>query len=291
MVIGMMALIIFGVFSILISQTSSFIFVGILLVAISIYYLYSLIKATLDLAAENTAIRKKYRELAEIDQEKSDFMNVTSHQLRTPLTEMRWSLEHILQDQNISPDSKSVIERSVGSVKRLTAIVEDLLKARVLEDGATDGKKDPIDLGGLVREIVDELRDTAEQKKVELVFSPFEQAITVIGDRAELRGAVKNVIDNAIRYSPQKTVHVSLNADRKTAQVRIEDTGIGIDMEDYGRVFQKFFRGKNAMLTQPDGSGIGLYTTKRILERCGGNINFFSQLGKGTIFMIALPRT
>jgi len=136
---------------------------------------------------------------------------------------------------------------------------------------------------------VEDEKEFAREKEVALVYNPPEHPIILHGAEEELGMAIENVIDNAIRYAPHGSVTVTLQAGHGSAQVRIEDTGIGIAAEDRDRIFRKFYRAQNALLAQPDGTGIGLYITKKIVEKHGGSVSFASELGKGTKFLITLP--
>lgn len=289
-VIGIIAIIILGLVTIFKTQTSTLFIPAMTLMGIYTYYTYRIIRDTLRIKLENEEIRRQYGQLLELDREKSDFMAVTAHQLRTPLTEIRWSLESISQDKNISEPVRTTLQKSMLSVNRIIGIVDEMIRARIFEqNGGFVLKMEKVDAAGLIREIMEELEVFSRQKNTIMSFTAVEQNVTLLADQGTLKMALKNVIDNAIRYSPQGRVGISLYTQTNRANIKIEDSGVGIDPTDYDRIFKKFFRGKNAVLVEPDGTGVGIYTAKKIIEKHNGTIDFTSTLGKGTIFNITMP--
>ena len=174
---------------------------------------------------------------------------------------------------------------------RLANIVEEMLKTRAFEIQNHILRKTNFSAAALISEIVTSRDLLAQQKNVDLNFSPPEKEVTLNADKDKMKIVLENIIDNAVRYAPNGRVDITLGTEGRKAKIEVQDTGIGIDLEDQKRIFTKFFRAKNALLVQPDGSGIGLFATKTIVEQHGGTINFFSQLGKGTKFVITLPLT
>lgn len=290
-VLGMIILILASVILLFTAETPRTAILGFIPVAIYTYYIYRIIKEALRITNENERIRKQYGELLEIDQEKSAFINVTSHQLRTPLSEIRWSVELAMREKDLSANVRGLLQKSMESIERLVAIVDALYKARTVEELNQQIRKDAVDPVMLIQEVIGELSGLTRQKEVAISFQPLEKTLTIPADREELKSALKQILDNAVRYSPKGRVQVSLSTEPGILKIRVEDTGIGIALEEYNRVFKKFFRGKNALLVEPNGSGVGLHTAKQIINQHGGTIEFFSQLNKGTVFIIVLPQT
>lgn len=288
-IVGMLTILALSVVSIFASGSEpSNVLFWLLLVGIYTFYVFMIIKRGLSLQSENEELKQKYGELLELDQEKTDFVTVTSHQLRTPLNEIKWILGYAI-GQEMSETARQALQKGLFATNRIVGIVNSILRARTLDlrDGALERKE--IDLGEAISKIVEEEKEFAREKEVALVYNPPESPVVLHGAEEELGMAIENVIDNAIRYAPHGTVTVALQAGHGSAQVRIEDTGIGIAAEDRDRIFRKFYRAQNALLAQPDGTGIGLYITKKIVEKHGGNVSFASELGKGTKFFITLP--
>ena len=288
-IVGMLTILVLSVVSIFASgnEPSNVLF-WLLLVGIYTFYVFMIIKRGLSLQNENEELKQKYGELLELDQEKTDFVTVTSHQLRTPLNEIKWILGYAI-GQEMSEAARQALQKGLFATNRIVGIVNSILRARTLDlrDGALERKE--IDLGEIVSKIVEDEKEFAREKETVLVYYPPESPVILHGAQEELGMAIENVIDNAIRYAPHGSVTVTLQAGHGSVQIRIEDTGIGISAEDRDRIFRKFYRAQNALLAQPDGTGIGLYITKKIVEKHGGSVSFASELGKGTKFLITLP--
>ncbi len=288
-VIGIMAIMFVGVTTILTSNKPEAVAPTLIFITAYTFYIYRMIKKVIQMRQENEEVKKQYKDLLAIDKEKSDFITVTSHQLRTPLTEVRWSLGYALQMPGLDPQINSTLQKTLESVERLAKIVDDILKARTFEHNDILLNIQPVDTETLIRKIMENLELFAEKQKTSVSFSPPEHKIIIGADPEKIKMALENIIDNAIRYSPNGKVSISTASGEGKATIQVEDTGVGIDSSDQNMIFTKFFRAKNALLVQPDGSGIGLYATKSIIQKHEGTINFFSELNKGTKFIITLP--
>jgi len=290
-VIGMIAIFITGLAAFFTAAAEPrFIAAGLGFMIIYTFYIYRIVRTGLKENLENEKIRQKYGKLLEIDREKSDFITVTSHQLRTPLSGIKWSLESLARNEALSDESRQSIRLTLENVDRLAKIVDDMIKTRTFEEKINAPlQKKPVNLTELLTVIIEDLNPFAQEKNVSVNFAQPENEVIVEGDETILKIALKQVIDNAIRYSPGGLVEITLRPTGSKVVIHVKDTGIGIAPEDYGRVFKKFYRGKNALLVSPDGSGVGLHTAKNIIEAHQGTVNFFSELKKGTTFIITLP--
>ena len=257
---------------------------GILI--IYVITLFRIIRFTFRSDREIEKIRSQYQDLIKIERAKTEFMTVTSHQLNTPLAEVRWGLESLLSAEGIEKENRDMISMILKGVNRIVETVADINKALSQKDKtATDYASElkTVQLAELILEIVNVLGGVAREKNVTLSFEGPEQEIFLGGNKDKLTSAIKNVIDNAIRYTPGGRVIISLRKEGASAIIRVQDTGIGILPEDTPLMFKKFFRGKNALLLQPDGSGLGLFTAREIIENAGGKIDFISTPERGTI--------
>lgn len=307
--ISTLVMIIAGFVTISISGGKNFLTFAVILMAIYTFYLYKALYGALKIQRENEVLKRKHGELLEIDKEKSNFITITSHQLRTPLTEIKWALSAVVE-RELDGTTRGVIQKSLDSINRLVDIVNGMIGTAAAKSdksdlsdlaatksdlaaadkiGGADKKEKPIDLPSLIEEIMGDLNFLIAQKETAVNFTPTERKVVIRGDREKIKLALRNVIDNAIRYSPQGKINIACRIEAENASIRIEDSGIGIAPEDTERVFRKFFRGKNALLVQPDGSGMGLFTAQKIIDEHGGKISFISTLGKGTIFLVTLP--
>lgn len=289
-VISMIMLIVLILITLMNSATQRITFLGLIFMGIYAFYMYRLIKDAIQTKRDNEEIRKKYGELVEVDRQKSDFILVASHQLRTPLTEIKWSVDYILRNQQLDAATGDTLKKTLASTKNLARIVNEMFNAQALDGGANNIlKRTSVDAAALLSEIINELALEAQQKNVSVQFSSPDDQILIDADKEKIKIAFENILDNAIRYSPDGTVKIFLNKEGDSAHLRVEDTGIGIELKEQGRIFTKFFRTENAILLQPDGSGVGLYATKSIIEKHGGSISFTSEPKKGTVFRVLVP--
>lgn len=235
-------------------------------------------------------IERDITEEQEVDRMKTEFVSVASHQLRTPLTGIRWLLELIETNTKLTKEQKQIIEEITINTDRMVTLVNDLLDVSHIETGrkfAIEPTK--IKLNLLIDEAVDVNRVKASKKRITLDVKKDED-IEVFVDANKTNEVIANLIDNAIKYSKaEKTVHVATKVYRNNFEVTIRDEGVGIPRTQQSQVFNKFFRADNAVKMQASGSGLGLYIAKSIIEAHGGTITFESEENKGTKFIIKMP--
>lgn len=252
------------------------------------YYMYAIVKETLRQKYEKEETKRRFSELIELDKVKSDFLTVAQHQLRTPLSGLRWGLENIRADASLSKDARHIADESAKKAEDAISIVNEMLRTAEMKTTSFTLEKKPVELGALIASVLDELKDLAVRKRVSISFAHAAKA-SVPADRKSLSVAFLNIFDNAIRYSPNGKVTVTLSRGADGTEITIADTGIGIHPDDLGRLFERFYRGKNAILLDPNESGVGLYIAKQIIEKHGGAIFVDSTLGKGTVVRVTLP--
>jgi len=260
-----------------------------LFIGIFSYYLYIIIKEGVREKFEKEEVRRKYFDLAEIDQAKTVFVTVTSHQLQTPLSELRWAINSILEKKQWDQEVEDILKRSNGSVARLVGIVKSLLETTQSGKTQVEYQRIPIDLLKMIDSIVQELKNLAAQNTVAVRVEAPPGDCIVKGDPDRLRSAFLNIIENAVKYSPHGTVAISFVKEPYDIKVSVTDTGIGISSQEQSHIFTRFFRASNAISLEPNETGVGLYITKYIIEKHYGTIDFVSELGKGTTFNVALP--
>jgi signal transduction histidine kinase len=227
---------------------------------------------------------------------KTEFISIAAHQLRTPLTALNWSFESlnkILGENN--PDMKEVgnlTKEGWQLTERSLKMVNDLLNAARIEEGRFGFNFEEVNLIDFLSAIIKQAEPIAKGYGIKIIFSPAGTNYPVKIDQELLGIAISNLLDNGIKYNTKNgEVVVSAGPDQKQGFVRIEirDTGVGIPKEELDKMFQKFYRGTNVVQMEPNGSGLGIYITKNIIERLGGKIGIESQLGRGTIFSFTLP--
>ena len=212
-----------------------------------------------------------------------------SHELKTPLTILRGEIEVGLKRLRTPEEYQKILASNLEEVKHMSRMVEDLLTLARADMGALELRKEVVDLGGLVKEVWEEVRLWAEDKGVELLFQEDGEA-RVMGDRGRLRQLALNLIDNAIKYTPSGgRVELRVVRDGDEVTFSVADTGEGIPAEDLQRIFERFYRVDKARSRQRGGTGLGLSICKWIAEAHGGRISAESELGRGSKFHVSLP--
>lgn len=225
---------------------------------------------------------------------KTEFVSIAAHQLRTPLSAIKWTLMALLEGDlgELSKEQRQYLEKTNLSNERMINLVDDLLNLSRIEEGRYIQKNVFSKFEGLVQKIVDSLQMKAKQKNVKLNFEKPKNLPEILMDKEKISLVVQNLIENAINYSLQggeAFVSVDKNADRQEVEFRIKDFGIGIPESQQKRIFTKFFRAENAVKAETVGSGLGLFINKNIIESHGGRIWFESKEGQGTTFHFTLP--
>jgi signal transduction histidine kinase/CheY-like chemotaxis protein len=225
--------------------------------------------------------------LKELDRIKSEFVTTVSHDLRSPLTAVLGYLELIERAGSVNEQQGEFIDRAQMSVTQITDLVNDLLELGRVEAGLDMAKEDT-PLTVLARYAIEGLRGSAEAKEITLEVDLQEYAPLVNGDPVRLRQMIGNLLDNAIKYTPEKgVVHLKVEVEGDQVILRISDNGMGIPQADQPYLFDKFFRASNIPEDLP-GTGLGLSIVKSIVDNHGGRIWVDSKLGEGTTFTVVL---
>ena len=237
-------------------------------------------------------LRVANRHLKELDQAKDEFISMASHQLRTPLTTIKGYLSMILEGDAgaISDTQKQFTGYAFEGADRMVNLIADLLNVSRLSAGRFMIESKPCDLGKIVEDEVRQLQSHAVAKKLELVYHPSKKVLPMISlDDNKTRQVIMNFIDNAIYYTKEGTISVSVTKVDSAIRLTVRDTGIGVPLDARRKLFSKFYRADNAQTVRPDGTGLGLYLAKRVIEDQGGTIIFESVEGKGSTFGFELP--
>ncbi|OIO46663.1 MAG: hypothetical protein AUJ28_02080 [Parcubacteria group bacterium CG1_02_37_51] len=227
----------------------------------------------------------------EIENVKSEFVSVASHQLRTPLSAIRWFLEMILAGDlgSINDEQKDILNDTLESNKRMIYLVNDLLNVSRLEDAKLNVTPVPTDFTALLTSIIRESESLALKKKIKIDL----QTVTIPEisiDPSLIGQVVQNLLSNAIKYSDKgTTVKVDLVIKDQDLYLAITDQGHGIPIEQQKRIFEKFFRANNVIKMETEGTGLGLYIAKMLVELSDGHIGFTSTEGQGSTFYLTLP--
>lgn len=232
----------------------------------------------------------------EVDRMKTEFVSLASHQLRTPLTSIKWYAELLLTDEEkgkLKGEKREFVEEIHGGNERMINLVNDLLNVSRIETGKKFViEKIKTDIGSLVTQAVKEQEVIAGQKNIQIVCeNELKKKALILIDGEKIRQVFQNFISNAVKYSPAKsTIIVNCHENEENYIFSVKDQGLGIPKDQQARIFEKFFRASNVILTEAEGTGLGLYIAKSIVEGHGGKIWFESVDKKGTTFYFSLPK-
>lgn len=232
------------------------------------------------------AIVGSFRRLAETNLAQAEFVSIASHQLRTPLTSLKWASSII----NTSGSKNGYSEIIRENTERMIRLVNSLLDVTRIEAGTLPLKREAVDLNILTKHALDRLESFTRASNVAVKYEQPAAASTAIGDKVRVQAIIEDLLDNAIRYTQDKgAVEVSLNKQGQTIVWSVKDNGVGIARDDQKRVFHKFFRASNALKHQTSGTGLALYVAKAVVEALGGTLDFTSEQNKGSKFWFTLP--
>lgn len=238
-----------------------------------------------------TTIIRGMEEVARANKMKSEFVSIASHQLRTPLSAIRWEAELLLSKYSEGLSEKHIDTiRSMDSLtKRMVKLVNDLLDVARIDQGAMILKKQKVDINKITKRAIDNFLLSAKAHNIQIVFSP-QKIPNVMGDEGRIKLVIENLLDNAIKYiSDHGKIKISTEKEDGFIIFSIVDNGVGIPDDQQSRIFNKFFRSDNAVKYQTEGTGLGLYIAKNIIEQSKGKIWFTSKEGVGTAFHFSLP--
>lgn len=242
-------------------------------------------------ASFSDRVEQAHKHDTEISRVKSDFISTAAHQLRTPLTGIRWALE-ALQKEPLTEMQQQLVKSATDKSHELVAIVGTLLDISSIESGKFKYDFAPVDIRELIGEVVADFTQLAAQSQVTLFFKNDSTSLPKVrADRERIKWVFTNLIENAIRYTPGGgSVQISMESNGNVVYVRVRDTGIGIQPQDQANIFQRFYRAGNAIAKENGGNGLGLYIARTIATDHGGDLDFRSnESGPGTTFTFSIP--
>jgi signal transduction histidine kinase/CHASE1-domain containing sensor protein len=229
-----------------------------------------------------------------VDREKTEFVSLASHQLKTPIGAIQWNVEMLLDGDygKVTRKQKEVLEETYKMSNRMNDLVNALLNISRIEMGVFIVEPTPTDFAKLCEEVITEMEPRRAKKGHELIKDFQEDLPQVPADEKLLRMVFQNFISNAIKYTKDRgKIKVSLKTDTENILVSVSNDGEPIPDAEQSRIFSKMFRASNAHEQDPDGNGLGLYLVKQIVENAGGKIWFRSRKGEDTVFACSFPLT
>ncbi len=226
----------------------------------------------------------------EIRRAKNEFIGLTSHQLRTPLTGTKWLLQAVLKKGKLKEKQAELVDDAIESNNRMIMLVNDLLNISRLEAGMIPVSPKKKDLTVFLKKVAKRIRPDMKRRNHTLKFIKPKQKILIFLDPELIEQMIVNLLSNASKYSEEGTA-ITLSAKRvgDSAEIHVRDQGIGLTKAEQKKLFDKFFRSDKASRMDTKGTGLGLYIVKKILDTCGGSIRCESKKGKGSTFTVTLP--
>ena len=228
----------------------------------------------------------------ELEDQKNEFISFSAHQLRTPVTSLKWYTDILLDGTvgQLTPQQVEVAQKLQTTVARIQELTHEFLDISRLENGKLIIKNQLTSIPPLLQSVVEETKHyfEAKQQSVEITCSESDFSLNI--DPAIFRQILINLLTNASKYSHEHAViYIRCHRTSDAFQIAVQDQGIGISSEDEKKIFAKFFRASNARETTASGNGLGLFFIKKVIETVGGKITFTSKLGEGTTFTIHIP--
>lgn len=237
-------------------------------------------------------IERDITKAKEVDRMKTEFLSLASHQLRTPLSAMKWFLEMLLNGDAgpLNPEQTEFTKNIDDSNNRMIELVNSLLNVSRIESGRIIVEPVPTNLKQLVQDVVKEIQVQLEGRKQHIILDIHHDLPLILLDQKLMRQVYINLLTNAIKYSPNGSdINMFISKENNTIITQISDSGYGIPHAEQDRIFSKFYRATNAIKKETEGNGLGLYLVKSIIESSKGKIWFTSSEERGTSFFFSIP--
>ncbi|MBU4216725.1 ATP-binding protein [Candidatus Parcubacteria bacterium] len=248
-----------------------------------------------DKNGNNLGVMKIFNNLTRekiLDKLKSDFISIAAHQLRTPLSAIKWAIKMVLDGDTgkLNEEQSEMLFKGYRSNERIIELVNDMLNVSRIEEGRFGYSFDEGDLLKELDLVLDSLQPQIKDKWINLVVNKPKKLPLLFMDSQKMTLVLQNVIENAVKYAPDRgKIEITLEIQGSFLKIKIKDNGVGIPEEDKKKMFSKFFRASNVTRMQTEGSGLGLFMVKNIINKHGGEITFSSEEGVGTEFVLTLP--
>ncbi len=227
-----------------------------------------------------------------IDKLKSEFISIAAHQLRTPLSAIKWVIKMVLDEDvgKLNAEQLDLLSKGYKSNERIIRLVNDLLNVSRIEEGRFGYVFEKQDIMTIINPVVEGVESLIDKNHVKFKINKPAKLPLVIFDKDKLTLVIQNLLDNAVKYTPEYgKIEINITETGKFLRIAVKDNGVGIPEKDKAKLFSKFFRATNVIRMQTEGSGLGLFIVKNIVEKHGGTIAIDSKEGVGTEFSFKLP--
>ena len=247
--------------------------------------------ANKDLEKKNKELINANEELKKLDELKSDFLSLVSHELKTPLSSMKISAQYLESDSNIAPDKKEILRIILRNIDRQTKLINDILDLSKIEAGKTELNLDIISIREIADASYDSIKNVSLNKNISIILDIPDDLSNVMADRDKLIIVLNNLFENALKFTPDGgSILLSAKEDSDGIEIRMKDTGIGIENEKLEKIFDKFYQVDSSSRRKTGGCGLGLSISSGIIRAHGSVIHVESEPGKGCTFSFKLKK-
>lgn len=243
------------------------------------------------LVKRDIELRRAYDSLKSLDLEKTEFVSIAAHQLRTPVTSARWAISYLQENAvDLNEQQLTLIESARKSIDHIYDLVENLLDLNRIDFGSVNLKLEPTKIEAVCEAVINDHKQIKEHQHIHINRIYAHNTRPVLTDQHRIVDVIDNLVDNAIKYSGSSTtIDISTIYTPHTVKIAVTDRGIGVYKNEEGKIFNKFTRLGNAAQIDPNGTGLGLYISKKIVEKHGGTITYSRNEPRGSIFTVELP--
>jgi signal transduction histidine kinase len=248
--------------------------------------------ANKDLEQKNKELVIANEELKKLDVLKSDFISLVSHELRTPLSAIRTSSEFLESEENVDPGvQKEMLDNIISNVDRQARLINDILDLTKIEAGRMEFRFEQVDFKYIAQVAIENIRPIARKNNITITEDIPDKLSTISADKEKLIIVLNNLLSNALKFTPDGgAIHLSVKEYQDHIEIKVKDTGIGIEKEQLEKLFDKFYQVDNPSRRKIGGSGLGLSISSEIIKAHGSKIHVESELGQGSTFCFRLKK-